>query len=79
MERGLNVTMDIATSKLVASQANVDTALAAIEVFGGNGYTAEYGLEVELRNAVPGVIYSGTSDIQRNRIAKMLGLDKRKA
>ncbi|WNV86216.1 acyl-CoA dehydrogenase family protein [Umezawaea sp. Da 62-37] len=78
MERGHNVTMDIATSKLVASQANVDTALAAIEVFGGNGYTAEYGLEAELRNAVPGVIYSGTSDIQRNRIAKMLGLDKGK-
>jgi len=79
MERGHNVTTDIATSKLVASQANVDTALAAIEVFGGNGYTTEYGLEAELRNAVPGVIYSGTSDIQRNRIAKMLGLDKRKA
>jgi alkylation response protein AidB-like acyl-CoA dehydrogenase len=79
MERGHNVTMDIATSKLVASQANVDTALAAVEVFGGNGYTAEYGLEAELRNAVSGVIYSGTSDIQRNRIARMLNLDKRKA
>jgi alkylation response protein AidB-like acyl-CoA dehydrogenase len=78
MERGENVTVDIATSKLVASQANVDTALAAVQVFGGNGYTAEYGLEAELRNAVAGVIYSGTSDIQRNRIARMMGLDKRK-
>ncbi|OLF19221.1 acyl-CoA dehydrogenase family protein [Actinophytocola xanthii] len=78
MERGENVTVDIATSKLVASQANVDTALSAVQVFGGNGYTAEYGLEAELRDAVAGVIYSGTSDIQRNRIARMMGLDKRK-
>jgi len=35
---------------------------------------AEYGLEMQLRNAVGGTIYSGTSDIQRNRIAAMLGL-----
>jgi alkylation response protein AidB-like acyl-CoA dehydrogenase len=35
---------------------------------------AEYGVEKDLRNAVAGTIYSGTSDIQRNRVAAMLGL-----
>jgi alkylation response protein AidB-like acyl-CoA dehydrogenase len=35
---------------------------------------AEYGLEKDLRNAVAGTIYSGTSEIQRNRISSMLGL-----
>jgi alkylation response protein AidB-like acyl-CoA dehydrogenase len=34
----------------------------------------ETGLEKDLRDAVGGTIYSGTSDIQRNRIAAMLGL-----
>ncbi|HWM01263.1 MAG TPA: acyl-CoA dehydrogenase family protein [Actinophytocola sp.] len=79
LERGENVTVDIAISKLLASESNVASALAAIQVFGGNGYTTEYGLEAELRNAVAGTIYSGTSDIQRNRIARMLGLDKKKS
>lgn len=34
----------------------------------------EYGLEKDLRNATAGTIYSGTSEVQRNRVAKMLGL-----
>ncbi|MEV1085993.1 acyl-CoA dehydrogenase family protein [Streptomyces sp. NPDC050211] len=71
---GENVTRDIAIAKLVTSEANVASALAAVQIFGGNGYMAEYGIEKELRNAVAGTIYSGTSEIQRNRIASMLGL-----
>jgi alkylation response protein AidB-like acyl-CoA dehydrogenase len=31
-------------------------------------------IEAELRDAVPGLIYSGTSDIQRNTIARLLGV-----
>jgi alkylation response protein AidB-like acyl-CoA dehydrogenase len=71
---GANVTTDIAISKLVTSEHNVASALAAVQIFGGYGYLAEYGLEKELRDAVAGTIYSGTSEIQRNRIAAMLGL-----
>lgn len=71
---GRNVTVDIAISKLLASEANVASALAAVQIFGGNGYMAEYGLEKDLRNAVGGTIYSGTSEIQRNRIATMMKL-----
>jgi alkylation response protein AidB-like acyl-CoA dehydrogenase len=40
---------------------------------------AEYGVEKDLRNAVAGTIYSGTSEIQRNRLAAMLGLTTRGA
>jgi len=75
-QRHEDVTVDVAASKLVASEANLATALAAVQVFGGNGYTTEYGLEADVRNAVGATIYSGTSDIQRNRIAAMLGLGK---
>lgn len=74
MMAGENVTRDIAIAKLVTSEANVASALAAVQIFGGNGYMAEYGIEKELRNSVAGTIYSGTSEIQRNRIASMLGL-----
>jgi alkylation response protein AidB-like acyl-CoA dehydrogenase len=71
---GHNVTEDIAISKLLTSEANVASAMAAVQTFGGNGYLTEFGLEMELRNAVGGIIYSGTSDIQRNRVASMMGL-----
>ncbi|MBT2542081.1 acyl-CoA dehydrogenase family protein [Streptomyces sp. ISL-44] len=74
MAAGENVTRDIAMAKLVTSEANVASALNAVQIFGGNGYMAEYGIEKELRNAVAGTIYSGTSEIQRNRIASLLGL-----
>jgi alkylation response protein AidB-like acyl-CoA dehydrogenase len=71
---GVESTMDIAIAKLVTSENNTASALAAIQVFGGYGYLAEYGLEQELRDAVAGTVYSGTSEIQRNRIASMLGM-----
>ncbi|MBN3929219.1 acyl-CoA dehydrogenase family protein [Streptomyces verrucosisporus] len=74
LHAGENATVDIAISKLVTSESNVSTALAAVQVFGGYGYTTEYGLEKDLRNAVAGTIYSGTSEIQRQRIATMIGL-----
>jgi len=74
MSAGENVTRDIAMAKLVTSEANVASALAAVQIFGGNGYMTEYGIESQLRNAVAGTIYSGTSETQRNRIAALLGL-----
>jgi alkylation response protein AidB-like acyl-CoA dehydrogenase len=71
---GREATVDLAITKLVASEANVASALAAVQIFGANGYTDAYGLEADLRDAVAGTIYSGTSEIQRNRIASMLGV-----
>lgn len=70
----LNVTADLAISKLVGSESNVASAMAAVQIFGGRGYLSENGLEADLRDAVAGTIYSGTSEIQRQRIAKVLGL-----
>lgn len=72
--RGESITTDLAITKLVASEQNVATAMAAVQILGGNGYMAEYGVEKDLRNAVAGTIYSGSSEIQRNRIAGTLGL-----
>ncbi|GAB1510086.1 acyl-CoA dehydrogenase family protein [Actinophytocola sp. KF-1] len=73
---GENVTTDLAITKIVASEQNLATALAAVQIHGGYGYLTEYGVEASLRDAVAGTVYSGTSEIQRNRVAAMLGLPR---
>jgi alkylation response protein AidB-like acyl-CoA dehydrogenase len=69
-----NVTTEISMAKLVTSEANLASALSAVQIFGGRGYMREYGMEKGLRDAVGGPIYSGTNEMQRVRIASMLGL-----
>lgn len=71
-----DVSADVAMTKLVVSEANVRSALNAIQVFGGYGYVSEYGVEKDLRDAVGGRIYSGTSEIQRQRLATLMGLNR---
>jgi alkylation response protein AidB-like acyl-CoA dehydrogenase len=72
--RGRSVTIEISMAKLITSEANVASALSAIQIFGARGYTREYGLEKGLRDAIGAPIYSGTNETQRVRIASMLGL-----
>ncbi len=66
--------MEAALAKLYLSECFVQSGLDAVRTFGGYGYTTEYEVERELRDAIGGTLYSGTSDIQRNIIARMLGL-----
>ena len=67
-------TMESAMAKLYLSECFVQSGLDAIRVHGGYGYTTEFGVERNLRDAIGGTIYSGTSDIQRTIIARLLGL-----
>jgi alkylation response protein AidB-like acyl-CoA dehydrogenase len=71
---GKDAALDAAMAKLYIGEASVQSALDAIQVHGGYGYTREYGMEQTLRDAVGGRIYSGTSEIQRLIIARHLGL-----
>ncbi len=63
-----------AAAKLFASEAWVASSLDAIQVHGAYGYMKESGIERDLRDAVASTIYSGTSEIQRVILARMLGL-----
>lgn len=63
-----------AIAKLYLSEAMVQSGLDAVQVRGGYGYTTEYEVERDLRDAVGGTLYSGTSEIQRNLVARALGL-----
>ena len=74
VDAGESLPLEAAMAKLVISESYVENSLSAIRIHGGKGYMSEFGIERSLRNALGGVIYSGTSDIQRNLIAGMLGL-----
>lgn len=71
---GQPAVMEAAMAKLYLSESFVQSGLDAIRTLGGYGYMTEFEVERELRDAVGGTIYSGTSDIQRNIIARLLGL-----
>ncbi len=73
-EQGRDGAMEAAIAKLFVSESWVQSSLDAVQVHGGYGYTTEAGVERSLRDAVGGRICSGTSEIQRNVIARYLGL-----
>jgi alkylation response protein AidB-like acyl-CoA dehydrogenase len=66
--------MDAALTKIHLSECLTQSALDAIAVHGGDGYLSEAGIERNLRDALGATIYSGTTDVQRNIVASLLGL-----
>jgi alkylation response protein AidB-like acyl-CoA dehydrogenase len=72
--QGRKSPLTAAMVKLHISEAWKQSSLDAIQIHGGYGYTAEYEVERDLRDSVGGTIYSGTSEIQKNIIADVLGL-----
>jgi alkylation response protein AidB-like acyl-CoA dehydrogenase len=72
--QGRHPLREAAIAKLYVSEACVQSCLEAIQIFGGYGYMTEYELERELRDAISGTIYSGTSEIQRVIISGYHGL-----
>jgi alkylation response protein AidB-like acyl-CoA dehydrogenase len=71
---GKPATLEAAMAKLYLSECFVQSSLDAIRVHGGYGFMTEFGVERDLRDAVGGTIYSGTSDIQRSIVARLMGL-----
>jgi alkylation response protein AidB-like acyl-CoA dehydrogenase len=74
LERSRTVSMDAAITKLFVSETLVRSALDTLQVYGGYGYMVEYEVERAVRDALGSTIYSGTSEMQRNIIARWLGL-----
>ena len=58
--------------KLYAAQATMEVCIEAVQLFGGNGYTAEYQVEQLCRDAKVLQIYGGTDEIQISQIARSL-------
>lgn len=72
--QGKSIFLEAALAKLQISESLVATAQDAMQVHGGYGYMVEYGIEREVRDALAARLYSGTTEIQRNLIASLLGL-----
>ena len=60
--------------KLKATETAKKATLEGVQMMGGYGYAVEYGMEQQHRTAIVSTIYGGTSEIQRDIIAKTLGL-----
>jgi isovaleryl-CoA dehydrogenase len=60
--------------KLYVTERAKRIALEGMQMMGGYGYSSEYDMERLVRSALVSTIYGGTSEIQRNIIAKTLGL-----
>ena len=72
--QGKSGLLEASMVKLYLSDCWVKSCEDAIQIHGGYGYTVEYEIERELRDALGSRLYSGTSEIQKNLIASMLGL-----
>ncbi|MCH7721477.1 MAG: acyl-CoA dehydrogenase, partial [Planctomycetes bacterium] len=73
-DQGKPADMEAALGKLYTSEAFVKNCLDAVQVHGGYGFMTEFEFERELRDSVGSTLYSGTTEIQRNIIARRLGL-----
>ncbi|RJS46016.1 acyl-CoA dehydrogenase family protein [Nocardioides cavernaquae] len=58
--------------KYYSTEAATDVAMEAVQLFGGNGYMAEYRVEQLARDAKSLMIYAGSNEVQITHIAKGL-------
>ena len=71
-DAGENVTVEAASSKYFASEMVGRVADRAVQIFGGAGYVADYGIERFYRDVRVFRIYEGTSQIQQLVIGRNL-------
>lgn len=72
--QGKRAPLESAMAKLFVSESYVENCMEALHIHGAYGYSTEMVFERNLRDSIAGKIYSGTSEIQRNIIASILGL-----
>ena len=72
MARGEDARQAASMAKYFASEGAVDVANEAVQIHGGYGYTTEFPVERLYRDAKVTTIYEGTSEIQRDIVARDL-------
>ena len=72
LDDGEKATRDVAATKYFATEAVGRVADRAVQVYGGAGYIAEYGIERIYRDVRLFRIYEGTSEIQQLVVARHL-------
>jgi alkylation response protein AidB-like acyl-CoA dehydrogenase len=74
VSQGETALREISMAKLFASETYVKVASQGMQVLGGFGYSEEFDMERHFRDSRAATIAAGTSQIQRNLIANLLGL-----
>ena len=75
MDSGKNFKAEASIAKLVGSEAAMDNARAATQIFGGYGFMDEYSVARHYRDSKILEIGEGTSEVQKILIARSLGLN----
>jgi alkylation response protein AidB-like acyl-CoA dehydrogenase len=73
-DRQSSLPREASMAKLKATELAKRMTLEAMQMMGGYGYAVEYDMERQVRGALVTTIYGGTSEIQREIIARTLGL-----
>lgn len=73
-QTGRTAALEATMANLLHAESFLASSLDAVRTHGARGYLTEFEIERDLRDATGGVIYAGTSDIQRNLIARLQGL-----
>ncbi len=74
LERGEDALMAISQAKLFGSEAYANIANQGMQIMGGYGYMMEFDMQRHYRDARATTITAGTSQMQRNLIAGLMGL-----
>ncbi len=73
-DKGRSIRKEAAIAKLFASEMVVRITTEVVHIFGGYGYMKEYPVERYLRDSQVLTVGEGTSEIQRQILAKEIGL-----
>ncbi|MBI5089681.1 MAG: acyl-CoA/acyl-ACP dehydrogenase [Actinobacteria bacterium] len=74
LDQGKDALTEISMAKLFGSEAFLEVANDGMQILGGYGYTMEYAMQRHLRAARGSTITAGTSQMQRETIARRMGL-----
>lgn len=75
LAQGKDALKVLSMAKLFGSEAYVRAANNGMQIMGGYGYIKEFDMQRHFRDARVTTITAGTSQVQRNLIAKLMGLD----
>lgn len=71
---GKDALREISMAKLLASETYVKVANLGMQIFGGYGYNMEFDVQRHFRDSRSTTVGAGTSQMQRNLIAGLMGL-----
>lgn len=74
LDNGQGASLSSAIANLALAESSLASSLDLMRVLGAKGYLAGSVGEAGVRDSLGGIIYGGTSEIQKNIIARVLGL-----